>query len=393
MTASDRLRNANTAMQRKNRMALARAGWVTPPADTLTEEEAQELEGCEEVIENGLNIWYQVGEALLHIRDNRLYRASHKTFEEYLNERWGMSRSRAHRLIDASQVAANLLPIGNILANEAQARELVPFAPDEQRLIVEVGKEVFGDRKPTASDYKSLGTVLREVMSTGAIDDGTGEQIPVSAATVTHVKAAVIEETYERLQRQEAHIVESREKRTGVPAALLSSDSNEWYTPRPYLEAVRAVLGHVDIDPASNAEANQIVQATTFYDIRDDGLSHEWIGKVFLNPPYGRDGISNQERWSHRLIKQYESGVTTEAILLVNAVTDRAWFQPLWNYPICFTNHRVPFYRPGGVAGAQPVCGSVFVYFGENTQRFADVFCKFGAVVLSVIQGDFDGQR
>ena len=225
-----------------------------------------------------------------------------------------------------------------------------------------------------------------EIKSSGHIQitDDT-DAVPITAPSVLLYKAI------EKKAGEHRHIggQASAEKR-GVPVALQASENNEWYTPGVYLEAVRAVLGSVDIDPASNAEANEIVQAATFYDIHDDGLSHDWTGTVFLNPPYGRDGISNQERWSHRLMEQYAAGITTEAILLVNAVTERVWFQPLWDYPICFTDHRIPFYRPGGVPG-QPVIGSAFVYFGKNPDRFAAVFRKFGAVVLRVVRGDDDG--
>lgn len=87
------------------------------------------LADYEAVIEAGLATFVEVGEALLAIRDGRLYReAGFARFEDYTRERWGFSRSRAHRLIEASEVAA-MLPIGNI-ANEWQARELVPVLRD-----------------------------------------------------------------------------------------------------------------------------------------------------------------------------------------------------------------------------------------------------------------------
>lgn len=95
--------------------------------DADTGEIVQTLESCETVIERGLGTFVEVGNALLAIRDAKLYRAGHDTFEAYCKKRWGFSRSRAHRLIEASEVAA-VLPIGNTRpTNEAQARELVPL--------------------------------------------------------------------------------------------------------------------------------------------------------------------------------------------------------------------------------------------------------------------------
>lgn len=163
--------------------------------------------------------------------------------------------------------------------------------------------------------------------------------------------------------------------------ALQSSNTNEWYTPEQYIEAARLVMGSIDIDPASNPIANEVVKADTYYTIDTNGLDKDWTGNVWLNPPYGRiDGDSNQDIWSTRLIEQYEAGITKQAVLLVNAVTDRKWFQPLWNYTICFTDHRIRFYTPDKQPG-QPTHGNVLVYFGDNVQDFVNHFSQFGVVV------------
>ena len=61
----------------------------------------------------------------------KLYRASHGTFEGYCRERWGMSRSYAHRMIESSAVV-EMLPIGNKPATESQARPLAKLPAEEQ---------------------------------------------------------------------------------------------------------------------------------------------------------------------------------------------------------------------------------------------------------------------
>ena len=169
--------------------------------------------------------------------------------------------------------------------------------------------------------------------------------------------------------------------------SVLDSDrelegSNEWYTPARYIEAARQVMGSIDTDPASNPTANKTIRAATYYTIETNGLDKPWHGNVWLNPPYGREGgESNQDVWSARLIEQYQAGITKQAVLLVNAVTDRRWFQPLWNYPICFTNHRISFYDPQGEYG-QPTHGNALVYLGGHIERFASVFSQFGVIAV-----------
>lgn len=159
--------------------------------------------------------------------------------------------------------------------------------------------------------------------------------------------------------------------------AVIQSITNEWYTPATYIEAARAVMGGIDLDPSSCVEANETVQAQTFYTSEDDGLSHSWEGRVWLNPPYGR--IAGD--FVLRLVRDFENGRVAEAITLVNAhCTDTSWFQPLWDYTLCFTDHRINF-AGGTVDRSGSTHGSVFVYLGPKPRDFARSFCQFGAVV------------
>jgi ParB family chromosome partitioning protein len=167
--------------------------------------------------------------------------------------------------------------------------------------------------------------------------------------------------------------------------------SNEWYTPAKYIEAVREVLGEIDLDPASCEFANQVVKARRFFTREDNGLMHPWTldgkpARVFLNPPYGKTlqgQASNLEYFTRYLLQQYQCGNVTEAILLIPVNTATRWFDRLWQYPICFPRFRIRFYTEQGPSDGVSF-GTCFVYLGAHEQRFIEVFQRFGHVVKAV---------
>lgn len=107
-------------------------------AAPLTDDERQDLQELEGVIARGQQTFVEVGTALISIRDERLYRADHQTFEAYLAERWPeIGRRRAYQLMDAAAVAGNVNHGSQpAIANERQARPLVGLAPEQQRAAV-----------------------------------------------------------------------------------------------------------------------------------------------------------------------------------------------------------------------------------------------------------------
>lgn len=119
--------------------------------DILTASESNALTEHEAVIERGIQTFYEVGIALADIRDRRLYRAAHRTFEEYCQGRWQMTGSRAYQMIDAANVVSTIveteLPPP---ANEGQARELgrVPVVERAEVWAETVDRT---DGKPTAA--------------------------------------------------------------------------------------------------------------------------------------------------------------------------------------------------------------------------------------------------
>ena len=157
-----------------------------------------------------------------------------------------------------------------------------------------------------------------------------------------------------------------------------ASKSEEWYTPPKYIGAACEVLGGIDLDPASCATANKTVGAKRYFDLTIDGLTQPWVGRVWINPPYGGKQIA----FIDKLLSEYDKGNVTSAILLLKAYgLDAKWFRPLWDHLLCFTNHRINFSSPDIGAGSYPGHSNVFVYLGRDWPRFREVFQRFGIIV------------
>jgi phage N-6-adenine-methyltransferase len=157
-------------------------------------------------------------------------------------------------------------------------------------------------------------------------------------------------------------------------SGMFSSDSPEWYTPRHVLDLVVRVLGAIDLDPCSNGHETPAVSAAQHFTQDDDGLSQEWHGRVFMNPPYG----PVIKDWVQKLVDEFASGRTTEAIALMPARTDTTWFGLLRDHPRSFITGRLKFSESEASA---PFPSAVF-YLGPNPARFTEVFAALGDVYL-----------
>lgn len=177
-----------------------------------------------------------------------------------------------------------------------------------------------------------------------------------------------------------------------IPEVERDNHSNEWYTPSRYIEAARRVMGGIDLDPASCELANRTVKAARYYTKEDNGLAQEWRGRVWLNPPYGsldvvKQGRAGQEGiakpFIFKLIQEYNQGGVKQAVLCVTTDTDAKWFLPLWDYLICFADHKVHFHRPG-LPNMGQFFGTSFAYLGPNEPAFIEEFSAFGTIAKRV---------
>ena len=153
---------------------------------------------------------------------------------------------------------------------------------------------------------------------------------------------------------------------------------NEWYTPLEYIQAAKQVMGSIDIDPASSDFGQSRINAGVYYTKEDDGLTKEWNGKLWLNPPYAQPLIA---QFIEKAVAEFEAGRITDAIILTHNYTDTKWFHHAESVcaAICFTKGRIPYESEDGTK-AQPTQGAAFFYFGDHVNRFNEVFAQYGFI-------------
>ncbi len=116
------------------------------------------LAACEAIIERGLKSFVEVGTALLRIRDEKLYRAEYRTFEEYCQKRWkNINRPRAYQLMVAVTIVVNLSTLVDIPAptSERQVRPLTPLPAPQQREAWGTTVREYGPT-PTAREVETV---------------------------------------------------------------------------------------------------------------------------------------------------------------------------------------------------------------------------------------------
>jgi len=167
----------------------------------------------------------------------------------------------------------------------------------------------------------------------------------------------------------------------GKPHVANNSGNNEWYTPVRFIELAHCVMGSIDLDPASSEIANKVVQAEKYYTKEDDGLSKDWYGTVWLNPPYAGNLIG---KFIDKLYESWDDGKISQAIILVNNATETSWFQKLGDRcaAVLFPSSRIKFLDPEGNSGA-PLQGQALIYLGKNSSEFVDEFGMEGLCFIN----------
>jgi len=122
----------------------------------LSKSEKAELAKHIKIIDDGMRTFYEVGLSLTAIRDGKLYRESHKTFEAFCKERWGLERRRAYQLIETATISSNLSKKCDKIPKEAHIKPLSKLPEEEQQDAWDEAVETAPDGKVTAGHVQEV---------------------------------------------------------------------------------------------------------------------------------------------------------------------------------------------------------------------------------------------
>lgn len=129
----------------------------------LTEDKQRDRLHLERRVERA---FFEAGKALMELRDRRLYRSTHKTFEEYCRERFGFSRRQPYHLMEAAVIFDNLIEkcersVHILPTNEWQVRPLTKLDPDIQP---EAWQQAVESAKGKVPSHRIVKDVVQQIM-------------------------------------------------------------------------------------------------------------------------------------------------------------------------------------------------------------------------------------
>jgi phage N-6-adenine-methyltransferase len=287
-------------------------------------------------------------------------------------------RDAAADWIDAHQLGRrNLTPEQMSLLRGRRYNRLKKAAHRPEKVPQSEGVFSGETAERLADEYGvSRATIERDGQFAAAVDK-LGLQREAAAGEITAARSEIIEAARGMGVHPSTEQIEQAKQTLARPHVANNSGDNEWYTPQEYIERAVAVMGRIDLDPASSDEANRVVRAARYYTAADDGLAQAWGGRVFLNPPYAQPLIG---QFADKLAEHVQRGDVSQAVVLVNNATETRWFQTLLAgaRAICFPAGRVRFWHPDKTSA--PLQGQAVIYFGADGEAFVQAFTDLGRV-------------
>jgi len=162
--------------------------------------------------------------------------------------------------------------------------------------------------------------------------------------------------------------------------------SQSWCTPQKYVEAINTLFNYnIDLDPCSNDDS--IIDAKVKWALPTDGLKQNWdYHNIYVNPPYGRDAERHTtiKNWIHK-IYDTQSKYNNNILALIPVATNTShWKEYIFGKAnsICFLNDtRLKFRIDGSEENKGCPMACCMVYWGNDYEKFSEVFNGFGTVV------------
>ena len=180
----------------------------------------------------------------------------------------------------------------------------------------------------------------------------------------------------------------------------VNSQSQSWGTPLKYIKAIKRFFGgSIALDPCSN-EYSIVDAETEFMLPHNDGLREDWnYATIYMNPPYGsdRERGTTIKNWLAKCALTHQKH-NSEILALVPVATNTGhWKQSIFGQAkaICFLyDTRLKFLENGLDVGKGAPMSCAMIYWGQDYDKFYDIFIEHGAVVdISNLQGEKIGKE
>lgn len=134
-------------------------------------------------------------------------------------------------------------------------------------------------------------------------------------------------------------------------SAMMSSATDMWETPQWLFNLLNEQY-HFDVDVCAVPEN---AKCSTYFTPEQNGLSQEWKGVCWMNPPYGR----NIGKWIKKAYESAQAGATV--VCLLPARTDTAWWHDyvMKGGQITFLRGRLKF---GNAKNSAPFPSAIVVF-------------------------------
>ena len=141
-----------------------------------------------------------------------------------------------------------------------------------------------------------------------------------------------------------------------------SSRTEEWGTPQDLFDKLNDEFGFT-LDPCASKENHK---CDKYFTIKDDGLSQDWGGVVFMNPPYGRE----IKFWIKKAYQESLKG--SIVVCLIPARTDTIyWHKYIFPFAkdIRFLKGRLKFVKDGKASDPAPFPSAIVIFKGEKNAK------------------------